>query len=316
MQNKFGFEQAKVKYEPITDQHGLLIVEPLERGYGLTIGNSLRRIMLSSLPGAAISKVKFDGIHHEFSSIPGVKEEVPEIIMNLKSLAIRSDLDEEVTFRFDFQGEGVVRASDIKTPAGIEIVNKDQEIATLSDKSARLGMKLTITNGRGYDGANTRVDTKEIDEIFVDALYTPIERVNMKVENTRVGQNTDLDKVTLDIYTNGTMSPNDAASLAAKVLAEHLKLIVNLSVEAQNAEVMAEKETPAEVEVLDISIDQLGLSTRAENGLRREKIETVAQLCKKTEAEIRKIRNVGSKTIDEILNVLKENGYELDNGEN
>ena len=223
----FDFERPNIEVAEISDdkKYGKFVVEPLERGYGITLGNSLRRIMLSSLPGAAVSQVKIEGVLHEFSSIPGVKEDVTEIIMNIKNLSIKnsSDTNEPKTAYIEFNGEGVVKASDIQVDQDIEIMNPDQVIATLSGKDAKLYMELTVTAGRGYVGADRlRPGDHNIGTIAVDAIYTPIERVNATVENTRVGQSTDYDKLTLDVYTNGTMTPEEAVSLAAKVLSEHL----------------------------------------------------------------------------------------------
>jgi len=244
----FDFERPNIEVVEISEdkKYGKFVVEPLERGYGITLGNSLRRIMLSSLPGTAVSQVKIDGVLHEFSSIPGVKEDVTEIIMNLKSLAIKntSSSNEPKSAYIEFEGEGVVRASDIQVDSDIEIINKDQVIATLSGgKDSKLYMELTITNGRGYVSADkNKGEGLRIGVIAVDSIYTPVERVNMTVENTRVGQVTDYDKLTLDVYTNGTLYPDDAVSLAAKVLSEHLKLFIDLSENAKSAEVMVEKE--------------------------------------------------------------------------
>ena len=244
----FDFERPNIEVAEISDdgKYGRFVVEPLERGYGITLGNSLRRIMLSSLPGAAVSRVKIEGVLHEFSSIPGVKEDVTEIIMNLKSLAIKnmSSTNEPKTAYIEFEGEGVVRASDIQCDQDIVIVNSDQVIATLSGgKESKLYMELTITKGRGYVSAEkNKSEDLPIGVIAVDSIYTPVERVNMTVENTRVGQVTDYDKLTLDVYTNGTLAPDEAVSLAAKVLSEHLNLFIDLSENAKTAEVMVEKE--------------------------------------------------------------------------
>ena len=244
----FDFERPNIEVAEISEdkKYGRFVVELLERGYGITLGNSLRRIMLSSLPGAAVSQVKIEGVLHEFSSIPGVKEDVTEIIMNIKSLAIKnsSETNEPKTAYIEFEGEGVVRASDIQVDQDIEILNKDQVIATLSGgKDTKLYMELTITKGRGYISAEkNKTEDTPIGVIAVDSIYTPVERVNVTVENTRVGQITDFDKLTLDVYTNGTLEPDEAVSLAAKVLSEHLSLFIDLSETAQKAEVIIEKE--------------------------------------------------------------------------
>ena len=256
----FDFNKPKIEITEISDdkKYGRFVVEPLERGYGITLGNSLRRIMLSSLPGAAVSQVKIEGVLHEFSSIPGVKEDVPEIIMNIKSLAIKNNSSSAETKQayIEFSGKGVVTAGDIKADSDIEILNPELVIATLSDDSSKLDMELTITNGRGYVGADKAdKEGKAIDEIAVDAIYTPVERVNLKVENTRVGQDTDFDKLTLDIFTNGTIEPDEALSLAAKVLSEHLKGFINLSENAQKVEIMVEQEEDETTKVLSMSIE-------------------------------------------------------------
>ena len=284
----FDFERPNIEVAEISDdgKYGRFVVEPLERGYGITLGNSLRRIMLSSLPGAAVSRVKIEGVLHEFSSIPGVKEDVTEIIMNLKSLAIKnmSSTNEPKTAYIEFEGEGVVRASDIQCDQDIVIVNSDQVIATLSGgKESKLYMELTITKGRGYVSAEkNKSEDLPIGVIAVDSIYTPVERVNMTVENTRVGQVTDYDKLTLDVYTNGTLAPDEAVSLAAKVLSEHLGLFIDLSENAKTAEVMVEKEDDEKEKVLEMSIDELELSVRSYNCLKRAGINTVEELCNKT----------------------------------
>ena len=244
----FDFNKPNIEITDVSDdkKYGRFVVEPLERGYGTTLGNSLRRIMLSSLPGAAISSVKIDGVLHEFSSIPGVKEDVTEIIMNLKSLAIKntSESDEVKTAYIEYEGEGVVTGADIQADSDIEIVNPEQVIATLSGgKDSKLYMELTITKGRGYVSSDkNKTEDMPIGVLPIDSIYTPIDRVNLTVQNTRVGQITDYDKLTLDVWTKGTMAPDEAVSLAAKVLSEHLKLFIDLSEVAQQAEVMIEKE--------------------------------------------------------------------------
>ena len=253
----FDFERPNIEVAEISEDHqyGKFVVEPLERGYGTTLGNSLRRIMLSSLPGTAVSQIKIEGVLHEFSSIPGVKEDVTEIVMNIKSLAIRNNSmnDEPKTAYIEFNGEGVVRASDIQVDQDLEIMNPDLVIATLSGRDAKLYMELIITNGRGYVGADrNKTDDLPIGVIAVDSIYTPVERVNISVENTRVGQVTDFDKLTMDVFTNGTLAPDEAVSLAAKVLSEHLSLFINLSENAKTAEVMVEKENDEREKVLEI----------------------------------------------------------------
>ena len=315
----FDFNKPKIEITEISEdkKYGRFVVEPLERGYGTTLGNSLRRIMLSSLPGAAVSQVKIEGVLHEFSSIPGVKEDVTEIIMNLKSLAIRnnSETNEAKVAYIEFEGEGVVRASDIQVDQDIEIMNPDQVIATLNG-GADSNMELTITKGRGYISADKgKSDDMPIGVIAVDAIYTPVERVNLTVQNTRVGQITDYDKLTLDVYTNGTLEPDEAVSLAAKVLSEHLKLFIDLSENAKTAEVMIEKEDNEKEKVLEMNIDELELSVRSYNCLKRAGINTVEELCNKTSEDMMKVRNLGRKSLEEVLAKLKELGLSLSPGD-
>ncbi len=319
----FDFNQPKIKIAELDEEkkYGRFVVEPLERGYGTTLGNSLRRIMLSSLPGAAVSQVKIDGVLHEFSSLPGVKEDVTEIIMNIKSLAIRdnSESDEPKTAFIDFEGEGVVRASDIQVGDDIEIINKDQVIATLNGGAdCKLVMELTITDGRGYVGADkAKKDDMPIGVIAVDSIFSPVERVNMTVENTRVGQVTDYDKLTLDVWTNGTMGPDDAVSLAAKVLSAHLDLFINLSDTSKDKEILAPADGDDENgKILDMNIDELELSVRSYNCLKRAGINTVAELCAKTPEDMMKVRNLGRKSLDEVLAKLKELNLQLTSAEN
>ena len=313
----FDFNKPKIEITELSEdkKFGRFVVEPLERGYGTTLGNSLRRIMLSSLPGAAVSQVKIDGVLHEFSSIPGVKEDVSDIIMNLKSLAIKnhSTDNEPKTAYIECEGKGVVTAADIQVDSDIQILNPDQVIATLNGgKDCRLAMELTITKGRGYISADKgKSDDMPIGVLAVDAIYTPVDRVNMTVENTRVGQVTDYDKLTLDVYTNGTLDPDEAVSLAAKVLSEHLSLFIDLSENAKTAEVMIEKEDNEKEKVLEMSIDELELSVRSYNCLKRAGINTVEELCNKTSDDMMKVRNLGRKSLEEVLAKLKELGLQL-----
>lgn len=317
----FDFDRPNIEVAEISEdkKYGKFVVEPLERGYGITLGNSLRRIMLASLPGAAVSQVKIDGVLHEFSSIPGVKEDVTEIIMNIKSLAIRnnSSTNEPKTAYIEFEGEGVVRASDIQIDQDIEILNPDLVIATLSGgKESKLYMELTITKGRGYISADkNKSDELPIGVIAVDSIYTPVERVNIAIENTRVGQITDYDKLTLDVYTKGTLAPDEAISLAAKVLSVHLGLFVDLSENAKSAEVMIEKEDDEKEKVLEMSIDELELSVRSYNCLKRAGINTVQELTNRTSEDMMKVRNLGRKSLEEVLAKLKELGLQLNPSE-
>lgn len=317
----FDFDRPNIEVAEISEdkKYGKFVVEPLERGYGITLGNSLRRIMLASLPGAAVSRVKIEGVLHEFSSIEGVKEDVTELIMNIKSLAIKnnSSTNEPKTAYIEYEGEGVVRASDIQVDQDIEIMNPDQVIATLSGgKDCRLFMELTITKGRGYISAEkNKAEDFPIGVIAVDSIYTPVERVNVTVENTRVGQVTDYDKLTLDVHTNGTLAPDEAVSLAAKVLSEHLKLFIDLSENAKTAEVMIEKEDDEKEKVLEMSIDELELSVRSYNCLKRAGINTVQELTNKTSEDMMKVRNLGRKSLEEVLAKLKELGLQLNASE-
>jgi len=317
----FDFNKPNIEITEISEDktYGRFVVEPLERGYGTTLGNSLRRIMLSSLPGAAVSHVKIDGVLHEFSSVPGVKEDVTEIIMNLKSLAIKntSSTDEPKTAHIEFEGEGVVTAADIQVDSDIVILNPETVIATLNGGAdSKLYMELTISKGRGYVSADkNKNDDLPIGVIPVDSIYTPVERVNLTVENTRVGQITDFDKLTLDVYTNGTLVPDEAVSLAAKVLNEHLKLFIDLSEIAQAAEVMIDKEDDITQAVLEMSIDELELSVRSYNCLKRAGINTVEELTNRTSEDMMKVRNLGRKSLEEVLAKLKELGLELSQGE-
>ena len=313
----FDFQIPNVEIAEISEdnKYGKFVVEPLERGYGTTLGNSLRRIMLSSLPGAAVSQVKFDGVLHEFSSIPGVKEDVTEIIMNIKSLAIKSnsESDAPVVGYIEKVGDGVVTAADIQVDSDIEILNKDLVIATLSGgKDSRFYAELTITKGRGYVSADkNKNDELPIGVIAIDSIYTPVERVNMQIQNTRVGQITDFDKLTLDVYTNGTLAPDEAVSLAAKVLSEHLNYFINLSDKAKNVDIMAEPVVNEKVKVLEMNIDELELSVRSYNCLKRAGINTVEELVNKTSDDMMKVRNLGRKSLEEVLAKLKEHGLGL-----
>ena len=317
----FDFNKPKIEIAEMSEdkKYGRFVVEPLERGYGTTLGNSLRRIMLSSLPGAAVSQVKIDGVLHEFSSIPGVKEDVTEIIMNIKSLAIKnsSETNEPKTAYIEFEGEGVVTAVDIQVDQDIEIMNPDQVIATLNGGAdSKLYMELTITKGRGYISADKgKKEDMPIGMIAVDAIYTPVERVNMTVEDTRVGQVTDYDKLTLDVFTNGTLAPDEAVSLAAKVLSAHLSLFVDLSENAKSVEVMSVQEDNEKEKVMEMNIDELELSVRSYNCLKRAGINTVEELCSKTSEDMMKVRNLGRKSLEEVLAKLKELGLQLNPSE-
>ena len=317
----FDFNKPNIEIAEISEdkRYGKFVVEPLERGYGTTLGNSLRRIMLSSLPGAAVSQVKIEGVLHEFSSIPGVKEDVTEIIMNLKSLAIKntSETNEAKTAYIEFAGEGVVTAGDIQVDQDIEIMNPDLVIAHLNGGAdSKLSMELTITKGRGYVSADkNKNDELPIGVIAVDSIYTPVERVNLTVQNTRVGQITDYDKLTLDVHTNGTLDPDEAVSLAAKVLSAHLNLFIDLSENAINVDIMVEQDNNEKEKVLEMNIDELELSVRSYNCLKRAGINTVEELCNRTPEDMMKVRNLGRKSLEEVLAKLKELGLELNPSE-
>lgn len=317
----FDFERPNIEVEEISEdkKYGRFVVEPLERGYGITLGNSLRRIMLSSLPGAAVSQVKIEGVLHEFSSIPGVKEDVTEIIMNIKSLAIKnnSDTDEVKTAYIEASGEGVVTAADIQVDSDIEIMNPDQVIATLSGGAdCKLYIEMTIVTGRGYTSSdkNKREDLP-INVIAIDSIFTPVERVNIKIENTRVGQITDFDKLTLEVYTDGTIEPSDAVSLAAKVLSDHLKSFIVLSDKTAGIQVIAENVDNSKDKALEMNIDELELSVRSYNCLKRAGINTVEELCNRTSEDMMKVRNLGRKSLEEVLAKLKELGLSLNLGD-
>ena len=316
----FEFEKPRIEIAEISDdnKYGKFVVEPLERGYGITLGSSLRRIMLSSLPGTAVSQVKIKGVLHEFSSLPGVKEDVTEIVMNIKDLCIKnnSTTNEPKVAYIDASGDKVVTAGDIQVDADLEILNPDLVIANLSGPEAKLEMELLITNGRGYVGSdkNKGLDSS-IDAIAVDSIYTPVERVNLTVQNTRVGQVTDYDKLTLDVFTNGTLAPDEAVSLAAKVLSEHLNLFIDLSENAKSVDVMVEKEDDQKEKVLEMSIDELELSVRSYNCLKRAGINTVEELTNKTPDDMMKVRNLGRKSLDEVYAKLKELGLSLRTGD-
>ena len=275
--------------------------------------------MLSSLPGTAVSHIRIDGVGHEFSAIPGVKEDVTEIIMNIKSLAIKnnSETDEVKTAYIEASGEGVVRASDIQVDSDIEIMNPDQVIATLSGGSdCKLYIEMTIVNGRGYVSSdkNKREDLP-INVIAIDSIFTPVERVNIKVENTRVGQITDYDKLTLDVFTDGTIEPSDAVSLAAKVLSDHLRSFIDLSDKSSRIQVIAAEEENSKDKVLEMNIDELELSVRSYNCLKRAGINTVEELCNRTSEDMMKVRNLGRKSLEEVLSKLKELGLSLNLGD-
>ncbi len=317
----FDFEKPRIEIAEISEdrKYGRFVVEPLERGYGTTLGNSLRRIMLSSLPGAAVSQIKIDGVLHEFSTIPGVKEDVTEIVLNIKEIAIRnnSTTSEPKTIFIEYEGEGTVTAADIHIDSDLEIINPDLVIAHLNGGAdSRLYIEMTVTNGRGYVSADkNKSEDLPIGVIAVDSIYTPVERVNLLVENTRVGQVTDYDKLTLDVYTDGSLAPDEAVSLAARVLNDHLALFINLSDISKDIEIMPAEEPDQVTMNENLSIDELELSVRSYNCLKRAGINTVKELCNRTPEDMMKVRNLGRKSLDEVLGKLKDLGLSLSAGE-
>lgn len=312
---EFEKPQIEIKELSTDGKYGCFVVEPLERGYGITLGNSLRRILSSSLPGSAISSIKIDGVLHEFSSIPGVKEDVVEIILNIKELAISNTSlsNEPKVIYIEKTGEGPVTGADIKCGPEIEILNPELHIATLNGgANSNLSIEMTVTTGRGYQGVDKLKKTElPIGVIPVDANYTPVERVNFVVEDTRVGQQTDYDKLTLEVWTNGTLKPDEAVSLAAKVLSEHLNLFIDLSENARTTEIMVTKEDDSKEKTLEMTIEELDLSVRSFNCLKRAGINTVEDLTNKTEDEMMKVRNLGRKSLEEVFQKLEELGFAL-----
>lgn len=296
--------------------YGKFVVEPLERGYGITLGNSLRRILLSSLPGAAVTTVKIDGVLHEFSTIPGVVEDVTDIILNIKHLAVRMRGDEPRIIRIEWQGQGDVKARDIICDPDVEVVDGDLHIATVAD-GGELRMEMTVEKGRGYVPAerNKRPDLP-IGVIPIDSIFTPVRKVNYAVDNTRVGQVTNYDKLTLEIWTNGTIRPDEAASLGARILMEHLNLFVGLTSEVSDMEIMVEKEAEEKTRQLEkMSIEELDLSVRSYNCLKRAGINTVAELLEKTDEDMMKVRNLGKKSLEEVKQKLAAIGLSLKQSE-
>ncbi|KHF38999.1 DNA-directed RNA polymerase subunit alpha [Halalkalibacter okhensis] len=292
-------------------KYGKFVIEPLERGYGTTLGNSLRRILLSSLPGAAVTSVQIDSVLHEFSTIEGVVEDVTTIILNLKKLALKIYSDEEKTLEIDIQGEGVVTANDLTHDSDVEVLNPDLHIATLA-KGAHLRMRLIAKRGRGYVLAEgNKNDDQPIGVLPIDSIYTPVSRVNYQVENTRVGQVTNYDKLTLDVWTDGSIRPEEAVSLGAKILTEHLNIFVGMTDQAQNAEIMVEKEEDQKEKVLEMTIEELDLSVRSYNCLKRAGINTVQELTHKSEEDMMKVRNLGRKSLEEVQEKLGELGLGL-----
>lgn len=291
---------------------GRFVVEPLERGFGTTLGNSMRRVLLSSLPGYAITSVKIDGVQHEFSTIPHVKEDVTEIVLNLKNVILKIHDEEPKTLYINAQGEGEITAGDIQCDSSVEILNPELHLAYL-DEGAQVNMELTADNGRGYVPCdrNKQIMDLPIGTIAIDSIYTPVLKVNYTVENTRVGQQTDFDKLILDVETDGTIPADEASSLAAKILNEHLNLFVDLSEEMGNAEIMVEKDDDGKEKVLEMTIEELDLSVRSFNCLKRAGINTVEDLIGKSEEDMMKVRNLGRKSLDEVIGKLDALGFKL-----
>ncbi len=297
--------------------YGKFVLEPLERGYGTTIGNSLRRVLLSSLPGVAVTSIKIDGIHHELSTVPGVKEDVSEIVLNLKGLTAKLYCDGPKTVYIEAEGECEVTAGDIKTDSEVEILVPNMHIATL-DADAKLYMEIVLDRGRGYVSAEKNkslMTNAPIGIIAVDSIYTPVLKVNYTVENTRVGQITDFDKLTLEVWTDGVISAKEAVSMAAKLLNEHLNLFVNLSEDTSVDKILAEKDNKSKEKVLEMTIEELDLSVRSFNCLKRAGINTVNDLLEKSEEEMMKVRNLGKKSFDEVKEKLRSLGYEMSSEE-
>ena len=309
-----GIEKPRIETAELAADgtYGKIVVEPLERGYGVTLGNSLRRILLSSLPGYAITSVKIDGVLHEFSTIPGVKEDVTEIILNLKSVILKIHGEGPKTVYIDASGEGEVLAGDIKCDSEVEIINTDHHICTL-DKDASINMELTVAKGRGYVSAeqNKKLMQPVIGVIAIDSIYTPIIKANYTIDDIRVGQDIGFDKLTLEVWTNGTISATEAVSLGAKFLNEHLALFGDLSGEAYDTEIMVDKGEDTKEKILEMTIEELDLSVRSFNCLKRAGINTVEDLINKTEEEMMKVRNLGKKSLDEVINKLHSFGLDL-----
>ncbi|MCI9016737.1 MAG: DNA-directed RNA polymerase subunit alpha [Clostridia bacterium] len=307
------FEKPNIECLEIDDENNYakFVCEPLERGYGVTIGNSLRRILLSSLPGSAITTVKIEGVVHEFSTIPNVVEDVPEIIVNLKNVRLKTFDNEEKILRVDFKGEGEVTARDIITDSTVEILNPDLHIATISE-GGYLKMEMTADRGRGYNSAGkNKKQTQDLSVLPIDSIYTPVKKVNYSVENTRVGQMVDFDKLIIEVWTDGSLKAYEALSLAAKVMTGHLELFIDLSEATKHTQVMVEKEESKKEKVLEMSIEDLELSVRSFNCLKRAGISTVEDLANKSEADMMKVRNLGKKSLDEVTHKLRSLGLDF-----
>lgn len=307
------FEKPNIECLEIdeTNNYAKFVCEPLERGYGVTIGNSLRRILLSSLPGCAITSVKIEGVLHEFSTIPNVVEDVPEVIVNLKNVRLKFEGNEEKVLRINFKGEGEVTAADIQTDGTVEILNPDLHIATVSEGGS-LVMEMTADRGRGYNSSEkNKKANQDISVLPIDSIYTPVKKVNYQVENTRVGQTVDYDKLVIEVWTDGSLKAHEALSLAAKVMTGHLELFIDLSETTKNTQVMVEKEESKKEKVLEMSIEELELSVRSYNCLKRANISTVEDLISKSETEMMKVRNLGKKSFDEVTAKLHSLGLDF-----
>ena len=311
-------EKPRIECAEISDnnEYGKFIIEPLERGYGITLGNSLRRVLLSSLPGTAVTSIKIDGVLHEFSTIPGVVEDVTEIILNIKELAVKLHGDGPKTIYVDAEDEGPVTAKDIKADSDVDVLNPDLYIATLNG-DGRFYMEMVLNNGRGYVVAEkNKLQGQPIGLIPIDSIYTPIKKVNYTVESTRVGQETDYDKLIFEVWTNGTIKPDEAISLGAKILNEHLNIFIDLSEQAKHTEIMTEKEETKKEKVLEMTIEELDLSVRSYNCLKRAGINSVEDLINKTEEDMMKVRNLGRKSLEEVVQKLNALGLSLSQGNN
>ena len=307
------FEKPNIECLEINEDsnYAKFVCEPLERGYGVTIGNSLRRILLSSLPGSAITSVKIEGVVHEFSTIPNVVEDVPEMILNLKNVRLKTFDNDEKIIRIDFKGEGEVTAADIITDSSVEVLNPDLHIATVSEGGS-LKMEMTVERGRGYNGAAKNKKTnQDIAVLPIDSIFTPVKKLNYSVENTRVGQMVDFDKLIIEVWTDGSLKADEALSLAAKVMTGHLELFIDLSEATKNTQVMVEKEESKKEKVLEMSIEDLELSVRSFNCLKRAGISTVEDLANKTEEDMMKVRNLGKKSLDEVTHKLRSLGLDF-----
>lgn len=304
-------EKPSIEVLELKENYGKFALEPLERGFGITVGNSLRRVLLSSLPGVAVTSIKVDGVLHEFSTIPGVKEDVTELILTLKELSMKMDSDGARTLKIEHTGEGVIKAGDIICPPDVEILNKDLHIATLSE-DAKLYMEINVDKGRGYVSAeNNKSDDMPIGVIPVDSIYTPVHKVSYFTENTRVGTRTDFERLVLEVWTDSSIGAQEGVSLGAKILVEHLNLFIDLTDHLGEVELMVEKEEDKKEKALEMTIEELDLSVRSYNCLKRAGINTVEELTEKTEDDMMKVRNLGKKSLEEVIQKLEELGFSL-----